>query len=158
MRVLRVMLAAGVLAAACLVGTTGGVFAYGRADQPLAQIELSANCTNANSPLCSTDNFGLGGIWIWVEIDQGGTGDVAGAGCQHLPGVFGGAESVRGALPSGWSYSTSEELPAGVINVGVDPNDNYYLLPDFGFAFPVTTGHYSLTLDKGVFLQSQVAP
>jgi hypothetical protein len=157
MRVPRVMLAA-VLAAACLVGTTGGVFAYGRADQPLAQIELSANCTNASSPLCSLDNFGLGGIWLWVEIDQGGTGDVAGAGCQHLPGVFGGAEPIRGEIPGGWTYSTREDLPAGVIAVGTDPKDSYYLLSAFGFAFPVTTGHYSLTLDKGVFLQAQVAP
>jgi hypothetical protein len=42
--------------------------------------------------------------------------------------------------------------------IALDPGGDYYVFPEFGFAFPVTNGHYSVHLDKGVFLQSQVAP
>jgi hypothetical protein len=161
MRPVRTLLVAAALAVASLGVGASGVLAYGHADQPLAQLELSANCVNRDSPLCAPDALGLGGIWVWVEVDADGTADVAGAGCQHLPGVFGGAESIRGQF--NWqSFSGSQsDLQAaypGAFVVGADPNAEYYVLPDLGFAFPMTTGHYSLTLDKGVFLQSQVAP
>lgn len=145
----------GGLAFAALGLTSGGVLAYGKADSPLAQLELSANCTNAASPYCAPSAFGLGGVWLWIEIDQGGTADVSGAGCGHLPGFGGGAGSIRGTFP--WWYSDSANLPPGTIAVGTDPNDLYYVTV-FRFAFPVTTGHYTLTLDRGVFLQAQVAP
>ncbi len=106
--------------------------------------------------------FGLGGIWLWIEVDQGGTADVAGAGCSHIPGQGSGAGSIRGEVPW-WSFSgTVAQLQATfgpeTLVVGEDPGGDYYVFPEFGFAFPTTTGHYSLTLDKGVFLQSQVAP
>jgi hypothetical protein len=160
-RKLRIMLVASALAVSVLGVGASGVFAYGRADQPLAQVELSANCTNRESPFCSQEALGLGGIWFWVELDAGGSGDVAGAGCQHLAGVFGGAEPIRGEI-SWISFTGSvgdlETTYPGVVAVGADPNDAYYVVPALGFAFPMTTGHYTLTLDKGVFLQAQVAP
>jgi hypothetical protein len=155
MRLLRVVALGAALAVAALGVTTGSTFAYGKADAPLAQLELSANCTNAGSPYCAPSMFGLGGIWLWIEIDTGGTADVSGAECGHLPGLGCGAGPVKGTVP--WWYSSAEDLPAGTIAVGTDPNDLYYATV-FGFAFPVTTGHYSLRLDKGVFLQAQVAP
>ncbi len=155
MRLLRVVALGAALAVAALGVTTGSAFAYGKADAPLAQLELSANCTNAASPFCAPSMFGLGGIWLWIEIDTGGTADVAGAGCGHVPGFGGGAGSIKGTFP--WWYSDAEHLPAGTIAVGTDPHDQYYATV-FGFAFPVTTGHYTLTLDRGVFLQAQVAP
>ncbi len=42
--------------------------------------------------------------------------------------------------------------------VGEDPDGAYYVFPEFGVAFPLTTGHDALHLDKGVFLRSQLAP
>jgi hypothetical protein len=161
MRPVRILIVAALLALSSLSVGASGVLAYGHADQPLAQLELSANCVNRNSPLCAPDVLGLGGIWVWVEVDAGGTADVAGAACQHMPGVFGGAESIRGEMSWVDFSGTADELAAaypGVFVVGTDPHGKYYVLPDLGFAFPQTTGHYSLTLDKGVFLQSQVAP
>jgi hypothetical protein len=161
MRRIRLILAAGCLAFSALGLNAASALAYGHADQPLAQLELSANCVNRSSAMCSPDALGLGGVWLWIEIDQGGMADVAGAGCQHLPGAFGGAESIRGEFP--WkafngSLGDLQTAYPGIFAVGADQGDQYYVLPDFGFAFPVTTGHYTLSLDKGVFLQAQVAP
>lgn len=161
MRSIRVIIVATALAVATLGVAAGGVFAYGKADHPLAQLELSANCVNRNSPYCAQDALGLGGIWLWIEVDANGTADVAGSGCQHLPGSFGGAESIRGEFPwTSFSGSPAELQAAypGMFAVGTDPGGDYYVLPEFGFAFPVTTGHYTFALDKGVFVQAQVAP
>ncbi len=138
--------------------------AYGRADQPLAQIELSANCNNPGYSLCS-DVVGTGGIWFWIEIDANGTGDIAGAGCGHIVGGGGpgtaGAESIRGDIQ--WEYSSLENgLAAGAQFFGtMDPSDQYYLVttPDGEeWLFPTTTGHYSFRPAHGVSLQLQVAP
>jgi hypothetical protein len=160
-RLIRVSLVGAALAFAALGTTSGSVLAYGKADHPLAQVELSANCVNRNSPLCAPDKFGLGGIWLWIEVDQGGTADVAGAGCGHVPGVGGEAGSIRGEFPWVPFQGSLGDLATAfpdVIAVGADSGGSYYVFPEFGFAFPVTTGHYALHLDKGVFLQSQVAP
>jgi hypothetical protein len=161
MRPVRAFMVAAALAVSLLGVGTSGVLAYGHADQPLAQLELSANCTNRTSPLCAPDALGLGGIWLWIEVDANGTADVAGSGCEHLPGVFAGAESIRGEFPwTSFSGSVPDLQTAfpGAFVVGADPNNEYYVLPDLGFAFPKTTGHYTVNLDKGVFLQAQVAP
>src|SRR5207245_1320108 len=74
---------------------------------------------------------GLGGIWLWIEIDQGGTADVAGADCTHLKGVTD-ASSIRGE-------SAMVELPRhgralqaafpDTFVVGSDPGGNYYVVP-----------------------------
>jgi hypothetical protein len=160
-RKLRIMLAASALAISAIGMGASGVLAYGHADQPLAQLELSANCTNRESPYCSPEALGLGGIWFWIEIDSGGTGDIAGSGCQHLPGVFGGALQMRGEIT--WEQFTGslgdlQTAHPGIVAVGSDPHGEYYVVPAVNFAFPMTDGHYTLTLDKGVFLQAQVAP
>src|SRR5690349_14205367 len=109
---------AGVLAAVALGATTGGAAAYGHADRPLAQIEVSVNCNNRD--LCDP----LGGIWVWIEIDTGGTGDAAGAQCAHIQGVGAGAVSIRGEIT--WSYSTGTDGATFV--AGVDPTNTYYLV------------------------------
>ena len=85
MRIVRLVLLGGLLAAASLGFTAGGVAGYGRADHPLAQIEYSENCNNMQ--LCGG---GGGGVWIWIEIDGGplsGTADVAGAGFEWPMGI-----------------------------------------------------------------------
>jgi hypothetical protein len=138
--------------------------AYGAADAPLAQIEFSGNCNNPNFDFCS-DVVGTGGIWLWIEVDDGGIGDVAGAGCGHVVGGVGGpggagAESIRGDIT--WTLVDGGNVPAGAMLPGiVDPNDSYYLVDIGGgelFAFPQTPGHYSFHPAPGVTLQLQIAP
>jgi hypothetical protein len=157
---LRLLVAAGVLAVGTIGATTGGVAAYGRADQPLAQIEFSANCNNPDFPLCAPPpaGFGLGGIWVWIEIDADGTGDIAGAGCGHVQGGGGssGAGSIRGDIT--WTASTG---PLGLA-FAADPHNLYYnvSLGDGGppLSFPRTIGHYSFRPAPGVSVQTQIAP
>jgi hypothetical protein len=154
----RVLLVAATLAVAGLGLTSGGVAAYGRADHPLAQIEFSGNCNNPSFPLCAPPpaGFGLGGIWLWIEIDAGGTGDVAGAGCGHDRAGHGGAGSIRGEIT--WWGSVG---PQGE-SFFVDPNNLYYnvSLGDGGppLSFPQTVGHYSFMPAPAVAVQLQVAP
>jgi hypothetical protein len=155
---LRLLLAASLLTVAALGATTGGVAAYGRADQPLAQLELSANCNNPDFGLCQ--QVGLGGIWLWIEIDANGTGDIAGAGCGHIPGVGGGAGPIVGEIS--WTSGTaSDVLGAGGFLFGVDPHNAYYIVglgPGEVFGFPKTVGHYSFSPVPAVTIQLQVAP
>jgi hypothetical protein len=154
-----VVLVAGL---AAITGFTGAknALAYGKADRPLAQLTVSANCDNPSFPLCSpTTGVGLGGIWAWVEIDTGGTGDMTGAGCGHSGAGGGGS----GAGPLGpteitWTMVHSSGIPSGFFQLGTDPSDEYYLVSGLPFAFPVTQGHYSTRLAPGVQIQSTTAP
>jgi hypothetical protein len=167
MRLFRAALLAGVLAGATLGFSVGGVAAYGHADGPLAQIEWSANCDNPDFSLCAPppDGFGLGGIWLWIEIDGGsgatsGDADVAGAVCSHVQGGGGGggAGSIRGEYDWWWS-PTPEGFPA-VFGYPLDPKGYYNVdLGVFGvISFPVTQGHYSNHPAPGVSIQLQIAP
>ena len=155
---LRCLLAAGALAVAGLGATTAGAAAYGHADQPLAQIEFSANCNNPSYPLCAPPpaGFGLGGIWVWIEIDANGTGDIAGAGCGHDRAGSGGAGSIRGEIT--WTGT----IGAQGVAFAVDPSNRYYnvSLGDGGppISFPQTVGHYSFAPAPGVNIQTQIAP
>jgi hypothetical protein len=163
------LLATAVAAAAALAGAfgTGKALAYGHADQPLAQIEVSANCDNASFPLCAPfpNGVGTGGIWYWVELDGNGSGDLSGAACGHTVGGAGGpggagAGSIEGT--ASWSYTTLETAPAGAIFFGTaDPNDQYYavtITDGSTWLIPVTTGHYGTKLANGVQIQITVAP
>jgi hypothetical protein len=155
---LRVLVAAGALVMAAAGTTTGGAVAYGAAEHPLAQIEFSANCNNPSFPLCAPppNGFGLGGIWVWIEIDAGGTGDIAGAGCGHDRAGHGGAGSIRGEIT--WWGSVGAQGVA----FAVDPHNLYYnvSLGDGGppISFPQTVGHYSFMPAPGVAVQTQIAP
>ena len=151
MRMIRLCVLASVLAAVSLGGMAGGVAAYGNADGPLAQIEVSVNCNNLD--LCDPP----GGVWVWIEIDQDGTADAAGAGCGHLPGVGGGAGPIRGEFS--WTYSTGTGGASFV--AGIDPTNTYYLVGGGGqqqVALPVTRGHYSSHPAPGIAVETQVAP
>ena len=156
LRLLRVLLLGGLLAAASVAVSASPVAAYGAAEHPLAQIEFSGNCNNPDFFLCFPPpaGFGLGGVWLWIEIDAGGTGDVAGAGCGHDRAGSGGAGPILGEIT--WTGPA----PVGPIFF-VDPNNMYYAvhLPDGGVvSFPQTQGHYSLHPAPGVALELQVAP
>jgi hypothetical protein len=160
-RLLRLALAAGLLAAASLVASAPGAAAYGIADGPIAQIEFSANCNNPDFGLCQ--QVGLGGIWLWIEIDGGagalgGDADIAGSGCGHIRGVGGGAFSIRGEFDWWWA-----PVPQGLdvtFGAPLDPNGYYNVDLENGLvlAFPVTTGHYSFHPVPAVAVETQVAP
>ena len=145
----------------------GAAFGYGRADQPLAQVEVSANCDNPSFPLCAPfpQGVGTGGIWYWVELDADGTGDLSGAACGHtVGGVHGpggaGAGSIKGTAT--WVSTSLETAPPGAIFFGTtDPKDQYYavtITDGSTWLIPVTTGHYSTRLAPGVQIQITVAP
>lgn len=163
------VLAASVAAVsvAGFVVTPSAAFGYGRADQPLAQVEVSANCDNPSFPLCAPfpDGVGTGGIWYWVELDADGSGDLSGSECGHTVGGVGGpggagASSIKGT--ASWSYSSLEAAPPGAIFFGTtDPGDQYYAITitdGSTWLIPVTTGHYGVRLARGVQLQITVAP
>lgn len=162
----RTFLALTVALAALVALPAGKTLAYGKADQPLAQLEFSGNCDNPTFQLCQPypDGVGTGGIWLWVEVDANNTADFSGAGCGHTVGGIGGpggagAGSIKGS--GTWYYSSGENLPPNAFPVGVDPTDWYYVVtldPEDVFAFPVTQGHYSWHPAPGVALEAQVAP
>jgi hypothetical protein len=143
-------------------------FAYGKAESPLAQIEFSGNCNDPSFPFCAPPpaGVGTGGIWFWIEIDAGGSGDIAGAVCGHSFTSHGkgtaGAGSIKGEIT--WSYSSrADGVTAGAHPFpGIeDPGDRYYLVTlvtGEKFLFPTSVGHYSFKPVNGVIMQLQVAP
>jgi len=146
---------------------SGKALAYGKADQPLAQVEVSANCDNPSFSLCAPfpEGVGTGGIWYWVELDANGTGDLSGAACGHTVGGAGGpggagAGSIKGT--ASWAYTSLEAAPPGAIFFGTaDPNDHYYavtITDGSTWLIPTTTGHYGVKLANGVQIQITVAP
>ncbi len=167
---LRLLLPAAILAASGLGIGTSSALAYGSADNPLAQITVSANCDNPAFPLCASppNGVGTGGIWYWIEVDGNFTGDMTGAACGHTTGGIGGpggagAGSIAG--PVVWSYTSLAAIQAanGAITLipgATDPNDHYYLVTlTIGeqWAFPTTPGHYSFQPVAGVTVQINVA-
>ena len=154
-RAVRLLIPSTLLVVAGFGASTTSAAAYGNADQPLAQIEFSGNCNNPGYPLCQL--VGLGGVWFWIEIDSGGGGDIAGAGCGHIRGVGGGAGPIVGDI----TWTRSAGVPAGAFAFGVDPTNTYYVVPlgpQEVLAFPVTVGHYSFIPAPGVAVETQVAP
>lgn len=160
--ILRVLIPAIAILATSIGAASNTAFAYGAADQPLAQLEFSGNCNNPDFFLCSPQTgVGLGGIWLWVEVDANSTGDIAGSGCGHvLGGPRGGADSIRGDIT--WQYGNElDARSAGAFIIGQDPTHTYYIVtvgPGEAFAWPVTVGHYSWHPVAGVTLEAQTAP
>jgi hypothetical protein len=166
LRVLRVLVPSAAVIAASLSAGSNAALAYGAADQPLAQLEFSGNCNNPSFPLCfppqpdGSGGVGLGGIWLWVEVDANNTGDIAGAGCGHVRGVGGGAGSISGDIT--WTYGNGAAVAAAhAFPLGVDPHNLYYIValnPFEKFAWPTTVGHYSSHPAPAVALEAQTAP
>jgi hypothetical protein len=167
-RVVPMLGLAAVIATLVVASSTTGAAAYGAADHPIAQVEISGNCDNPSYPFCA-NVVGTGGIWLWIELDANHTGDVSGAECGHTVGGAGGpggagAGPIKGNVS--WFYSPT---PIGV-NVldAIDPTDthgvtNWYVIVLPGgtqppFSVPVQTGHYSWHPTSGVSLQTTVAP
>jgi hypothetical protein len=154
-KIARIAVLAGVLSAASLGFMAGDAAAYGQADGPIAQIEFSGNCNNPDFVLCyppDQGGFGLGGIWLWIEIDGGagatsGDADIAGSGCGHIRGVGGGAFSIRGEFDWWWSatpegadvtFGTYSDAD-GYYNVELGPNDVFFV-PGDDRSLPVPSG------------------
>lgn len=144
-------------------GTTGAL-AYGAADQPLAQVEISGNCNNAT--LCPDLIGEEGGLWIWAELDQtpdpnmpgwnttdytiSGCGHTVGAGGPGLAGAGGGPGQGDWRLVSSVLVAVNDgflPMDLQVTDGSVDFNTPYYeiLLNDGPpVAVPATQGHYSV--------------
>lgn len=162
-RMLPIWGLAAILAALGVAGSGTAASAYGKADQPVAQVEVSANCDNPSYFFCSPQAVGTGGIWFWVELDANHTGDLRGAACGH---TVGGGGAGAGSINTSVSWFNSP-VPIGV-NVldAADPTDThgitswYVIVMPSGppFSVPTALGHYSWQPTNGVSLQTTVAP
>jgi hypothetical protein len=181
--IVSLALVASVAAVAGAFGA-GSALAYGRADQPVAQVEMSGNCNNV--AYCNAVGFGTGGIWIWAELDGGpssGTTDFTFAGCGHTVGGGGPGSAGAGGgpgtgtwklVPSVFAVVADGAFPLDVamLNGAPNPSVPYYEI-DLGGGFvvaaPAAVGHYSTAgiqfgfpslgpPPAGVNFQTQVAP
>jgi hypothetical protein len=160
-----------------ILGGAGKAFAYGAADQPIAQVEISGNCNNPSYPLCA-DEVGLGGVWVWAELDTSGgdlthgTMDATVAFCGHVIGGGGPGSAGGGGGPDRagvwYTISSLTEAPPGAFPF-YDPSKYTGSLrvldffpgtgsDDFIAVVPAQLGHYSLQPVHGVTIQTQVAP
>jgi hypothetical protein len=153
-----------------------GAFAYGKADAPIAQVEISGNCNNPTFDLCQ--EVGLGGVWAWAELDtaggsaDGGSMDFTFAGCGHTIGGGGPGSAGGGGGPGEGTWYRTTDLDAALGAGGApffDPSktyDAYYVLDffpgsgvdDFIAVVPASQGHYGWKPANGVSIQTQVAP
>lgn len=163
--------------------TAGGsakAFAYGKADQPIAQVEISGNCNNPSFPLCA-EEVGLGGVWVWSELDTSGDNTTSGtmdatvAFCGHVirgggPGSAGGGggpvrsgvwytypslEDAMNAYSNAFPFYDSAEYTGRVWLLDFFPGTG---ADDFIAVVPAQMGHYSLQPVPAVTIQTQVAP
>jgi hypothetical protein len=128
--------AAAALAAAGTLAAAGPAWAdYGQG--VVYQIELSANVSGTQG----------GGIWLWIELNQNGTGDYQGSDCPHgSPGAASDSGDVT------WAVSGSQVVISGVV------------LNGFPGGFPATVtvpaayGHYTGTLGSFITLPPGIPP
>jgi len=150
---LVVTIALSVLIAGSTAATAA---AYG--NTAVYQIAFSGNCDDPSNFLCA-NVFGVGGIWVWAELDQGGTGDATVAHCAHdlstAPhgGAFGSPTEIT------WRTITWAGPPMAIGAVNQDPNKTYLVISTpFGPlpTVPATPGHYSFSAGPAVQAQTQV--
>lgn len=176
-----------VVVAGLVAVSAGSALAYGHADGPLAQVEVSGNCNNAD--WCNQNFGGTGGFWIWAEIDTGGSVDASFAGCGHTVGGGGPGSAGAGGGPvhGRWSSASNvlDAIGQGAFPIALaltsggvpDLTAPYYVIDlpggpegDFVFAVPKAVGHYNYSglqftagipagaVVPGVNFQTQVAP
>lgn len=177
----------GVLGALALGGTQAlsltSAFAYGKADNPVAQVTLSGNCDNPNFPFCAPppEGVGTGGIWAWAELDANtgsltsGTMDATVAECGHVVGGGGpGSAGAHGGPDRNGTWQMYDSLgDAMAANSAAFPfydpstyQGSVYLLDffpgsgdqDFVAVVPTQLGHYNQHPANAVSLQATVAP
>lgn len=154
----------------------GGALAYGNADAPIAQVEISANCNNPDFGVCQ--QVGLGGVWTWAELDTAGGDGTSGSmdytlsfcghtgpgGGPHSAGAFGHPGTGRW-----WKIDDLSDAPSGAFPFFDTSGYSgpYYVLdfmdggPEpFMAVVPATYGHYSNpgSWPAGAQFQTQIAP
>ncbi len=138
--VLTTLAATLLLSLTVSLATTTPAAAYG--NTAVYQVGFSLNCTNPAAPCAGV--FGLGGLWGWIEADQGGTGDASVAGCGHVSGGIG-SGARGGTFQITWALTSF----AAPIPFALDPSGTYlttFGLPDGTFSVPATPGHYDVTV------------
>ena len=153
---------------ALVIGAASQAGAYGT--EHLFEITLSYNCQNISICSSPANPFGIGGLWGWVEPDQGGSVDgqlqLQGHANTDRPFLNGPAHTT-GFL--GYSVISCPSAAPGCGLLGpegvpTDPNGMYFeVLAVFSGAVgvlpvltPATPGQYSLHGAPGVFSQTQV--
>jgi hypothetical protein len=170
-RKLFVLVAVVGAALTALVFASGGL-AYGKADAPIAQVEISGNCINPSFELCQ--EVGLGGVWAWAELDTAGRDGTSGSmdytlafcghGDPHDSGAFG-----HPGEGEWWTVDDIGDAPEGASPFfdASKTYDAYYVLNFFPGApledqfiaiVPAAQGHYGWKPINGVTIQTQVAP
>jgi hypothetical protein len=119
------------------------------------QITFSLNCNNPSAPCQQV--FGLGGIWGWIALMPGGTGNAEVTDCGHSVGGGGGGGAQHVSFDPTWSEFSSPSAPSPI--TPTDPNGNYLNVSNsIGLPpFPATYGHYSITF-MGAKGQITIAP
>jgi hypothetical protein len=121
-------LTGAVMVAAPSAGAYGNTAVY--------QITFSLNCTSPSPGAC--DQFGgPGGVWGWIELDAGGTGDMTLTVCGHTIGGGGAGAFHQNVEITGWSASgdfisidsTEQPVPPFVSGTNLE--------------IPAAAGHYS---------------
>ncbi|MFF1881986.1 hypothetical protein ACFVVC_11030 [Pseudarthrobacter sp. NPDC058196] len=127
-----------VAASAAMVGGGLGVAAPASAygNTAVYQIELSANVSGHNG----------GGVWLWIELDQNGTGDYKGSDCGH---------AGQGAAPDSgdvtWTDTGGTLTITGVKLNGLGGFPTTITVPD-------TYGHYTGTIGSYLTLPGFIPP
>lgn len=118
---------------------------------------LATGIEFASTPVLATDygsgaayqvavstSSSLGGIWLWIELDRGGTGEYQGADCVHAPHTLFGVGTSADSGMVNWTSNgstltiTGLSLADGVFGpqtVEVPASDGHYVL-DFYTVFP----------------------
>jgi hypothetical protein len=144
MKKLAVLIAALVVVAVVFAATASADYGRGA----VYQIELSANVGGSQG----------GGVWLWITLNQNGTGDYAGSDCGHGGA---GAASDKGDISS-WSDSGGWLTINGIVLNGLGGFPTTVRVPDSYGHYRGTIGSF-LTLPGFIppfvgFSQLQVAP
>jgi hypothetical protein len=107
--------------------------AYG--NTAVYQITFSLNCTSPAPGAC--DQFGgPGGVWGWIELDAGGTGDMTLTVCGHTIGGGGAGAFHQNVEITGWSTA------GGFISIDSTAQPVPPFVSGTGLEIPAAAGHY----------------
>ena len=144
--------AAAVVPSLAFAGSAQAASDYSHAQY---QVTFSLNCDKPGAP-CE-QIFGLGGIWGWIALMPGGTGNAQVTDCGHSGAGGGGAGAQHVSFDPTWTIFSSSSAPTPI--TPTDPNGNYLNISNnLGLPpFPATYGHYSVSF-MGAFGQITIAP
>lgn len=163
MKRFKLMASVGVAVAATVATFTVAAPAQASSDYSHAQYQVtfSLNCNNPSAPCQQV--FGLGGIWGWIALAPGGTGNAQVTDCGHTVGGGGpgGAGAQHIAFDPTWTVMSFSSPPSPI--TPVDPNGRYIVFTDATSAalglppMPATYGHYGVSF-MGAKGEETIAP